>query len=76
MRARVAPREGVSFQTQTGRRLSYGKLAVVDTRGRWLAAQLQVPEASRVRFLVEDRAAAYPLVIDPLLGRQSDRPGL
>jgi len=51
----------------TGRRLAYGKLAVTDAGGRALSARLELASAGRVRILVKDAEAAYPVVIDPLL---------
>ena len=62
----------VIFQARTGRRLRYGKLAAVDAAGRVLVARLEVPEASRLRLVVEDEGAAYPVVIDPLLTATAD----
>jgi hypothetical protein len=59
--------ERVIFDTGPGRRLSYARLAAVDAEGRALAARIAVPEASRVRLVVEDGEAVYPLEIDPLL---------
>ncbi len=64
--------ERVIFQTGTGRRLAYGKLAAVDAGGHTLLAHLEVPEASRLRLVVEDAGAAYPVVIDPLLTATAD----
>jgi hypothetical protein len=64
--------ERVIFDTGPGRRLSYAKLVAVDAEGRALAARIAVPEASRVRLVVEDGGAVYPLEIDPLLTRTAD----
>ncbi len=62
----------VIFQAQTGRRLEYGKLAAVDSQDRTLVARLEVPEASRLRLIVEDEGAVYPVFIDPLFTATAD----
>jgi hypothetical protein len=59
--------ERVVFASETGRPLHYGKLAVFDALGSRRAARLEVPEASRLRIVVNDGGAVYPLVIDPVL---------
>ncbi len=64
--------ERVILQAPTGRRLEYGALTAVDAGGRTLVARVEVPEASRLRLLVEDETAAYPVVIDPLLSATID----
>ncbi len=46
--------------------LRYGGLVARDARGRDLDARLAL-EGDRVGILVDDRAAAYPILIDPLL---------
>ncbi len=46
--------------------LRYGGLAARDARGRDLDARLAL-DGARVRILVDDAGAAYPVVIDPLL---------
>jgi hypothetical protein len=62
----------VIFRAETGRRLEYGQLSAVDAEGRALVARMEVPEPSRVRLEVEDEAAVYPVVIDPLLAATAD----
>ena len=57
---------------QTGRHLEYGKLAAVDAEGRVLLALLEAPGASRLRLVVEDEGATYPVVVDPLLTAMAD----
>ena len=55
------------FVTARGRQLSYGKLAAFDAQGRALPARFELSSPSTVRLSVDDRAATYPVVIDPLL---------
>jgi hypothetical protein len=62
----------VIFRARTGRRLAYGQLSAADAEGRALVARLEVPETSRLRLVVEDEGAAYPVVIDPLLTATAD----
>src|SRR5262245_6513781 len=62
----------VALASASGRELSYGKLAVADASGRALAARFEVPDASRVRLLVDDAGAEYPVVVDPLLAGTPD----
>jgi hypothetical protein len=64
--------ERVSFETSTGRQLSYAKLAALDARGQALEAHFELPERSRLRLVVADDEAVYPLVIDPLLTASAD----
>jgi hypothetical protein len=62
----------VVFATVAGRRLAYGKLGVVDAAGRELRAQLEVPDTGRLRIVLEDDFATYPVVVDPLLTETDD----
>jgi hypothetical protein len=62
----------VNFATPTGRQLSYAKLVVLDARGSALEAHFEVPEHSRLRLVVDDDKAVYPVVIDPLLTAIAD----
>ena len=64
--------DSVVLATQAGRSLEYGHLAVVDVRGVALASHFEVPSADRIRLVVDDAAATYPIVIDPLLTRLFD----
>ena len=58
---------GKVFLTRPGgQRLSYGALSAIDARGRSLPASLRV-SGQMLEIRVEDRGAAYPLVIDPLI---------
>jgi hypothetical protein len=49
----------------TGRALAYHRLRVNDATGRELAARLEVPATDRLRVVVEDAGAVYPVRIDP-----------
>lgn len=49
----------------TGRELAYSRLQVTDATGRELSARLEVPCPDRLRVVVEDAGAAYPVRIDP-----------
>ena len=62
----------VIFATVAGRRLAYGKLAVVDATGRELRARLEVPNTGRLRIVLEDESATYPVIVDPLLTETDD----
>jgi uncharacterized repeat protein (TIGR01451 family) len=67
-RARARLRgDAIELTTDAGRTLRYGKLLAEDSRGRVLASRLEVPSSERVQLIVDDAAAAYPLLIDPLL---------
>ncbi len=57
----------ILLATPSGRRLEYGKLAVVDARGAPVDSSLTVPDPTRVHLTVADAMANYPLTIDPLL---------
>ena len=50
---------------ETGRELAYSRLKVTDARGRELAAHMEVPAPNRLRLVVADEGAAYPVRIDP-----------
>jgi hypothetical protein len=62
----------IELLTDAGRRLDYGKLLAEDSRGTVLASRLEVPSPDRVRLVIEDADAVYPLLIDPLLTGQPD----
>lgn len=49
----------------SGRELSYSKLLVNDASGRIIPARIEVPAADRIRIVVDDADAVYPLRIDP-----------
>ncbi|MFQ5451858.1 MAG: hypothetical protein ACE5E9_14630, partial [Nitrospinaceae bacterium] len=64
--------KSVVLATQSGRKLHYGGLFAKDARGRTLTSRLEVPGPRRVRLVIEDAGAVYPLVIDPLLTSTPD----
>jgi hypothetical protein len=51
--------------TATGRRLRYGPLEVMDAAGQPLEARFELGSPGRVRLVVQDAQATYPIVIDP-----------
>ncbi len=59
--------QSVRIATATGRRLSYGELQAVDAAGVPLPVELSLPSARRIQLRVDDTAAVYPIMIDPLL---------
>jgi hypothetical protein len=58
----------------TGRELRYGGLRAVDSRGTLLPAHLAAASPTRIRLVVDDTAAAYPLTIDPLFASNPETP--
>jgi hypothetical protein len=64
--------EGAVLATPTGRRLAYTRLAALDAAGRELTARLEVPDAGRLRIVLDDGDARYPVTIDPLLKETAD----
>ncbi|MCA2971618.1 MAG: hypothetical protein INH43_24140, partial [Acidobacteriaceae bacterium] len=59
--------EGIVFRTAAGAgALRYRKLVVTDARGRRVGARM-VATGRWVEIEVEDRAAAYPITVDPLV---------
>jgi hypothetical protein len=69
---RPTPRgDEIVFEAR-GRQLRYGKLAAADATGRVLPAHLVVASAERVRIVVDDAGAVWPIVVDPLLESIAD----
>jgi hypothetical protein len=61
----------VLFESKHGVGLRYAGLRAIDARGRTLPSRLQV-RGSEIRLIVEDRAAQYPLVVDPTWTQQQE----
>ncbi|HIG01849.1 MAG TPA: hypothetical protein EYQ66_11175, partial [Myxococcales bacterium] len=59
--------ESIVLHTSGGRRLRYGELIAWDASGRTLASRLELSPPDRLRLVVEDAGATYPIVIDPLI---------
>ena len=64
--------DAVVFRSETGRRLSYGRIEARDVAGKAMMARLEAPDPQRVRLVVDDSDAEYPLAIDPLLTEGED----
>jgi hypothetical protein len=64
--------DAVTFVTGTERRLRYGELVANDADGDVLAAHFEVPAGDRLRLVVDDADATYPIAIDPLLTEIAD----
>jgi len=62
----------VTLRSDAGRVLRYGGLVAKDAKGRPLAARMETPSPDRLRLVVCDRGAVYPVVIDPLLDTTPD----
>lgn len=64
--------DGLDFRAdRTGRRLRFDELHTVDARGTLLASHFE-PSGTGFRIVVDDDAASYPIVIDPLLTESHD----
>ncbi|MBN1206352.1 MAG: DUF11 domain-containing protein [Myxococcaceae bacterium] len=62
--------EQVAFMDADGERvLSYSKLAAFDAKGRQLPARMRLAR-DEVRLEVDERGAAYPVTIDPLIATE------
>jgi hypothetical protein len=51
------------LRTPTGRRIVYGHLAARDAEGRELDARLELVSARRLRIVVDDEHAEYPMLV-------------
>ena len=60
------------FHAATGRSLRLGALRAQDAQGRRLDARFELAGADRLRLVVADATAAYPVTIDPLLSATFD----
>jgi hypothetical protein len=57
--------------------LSYGKLSAVDADGKQLAARMEAStDGLEIALVVDDRDAAYPIVIDPIVATLLTSPPL
>jgi len=66
-----AARQTVTFIGASGdAALTYNKLRVYDARKREAPAHFEI-EGNRLAIVVDDRAAEYPLTIDPLIAQQA-----
>jgi len=63
--------DAISFESRS-RPLEYGQLAAFDAAGQSLLARLEVPDPDRVRIVVDDSDARYPIAIDPLITETAD----
>ena len=59
--------EAVTVTLPQGRKLLYHQLHVTDSADKTLAARFELPDANRLRIIVADAGAAYPVRIDPTL---------
>ena len=59
--------DAVVLDTTADRRLRYGELLAIDARGTAVPARFALSAPDRLRIVVDDAGAVYPLVIDPLL---------
>ena len=59
--------DAIVFESEGQRRLRYGEPVAIDADGDPLAARLEVPSGERLRIVVDDAGATYPLVIDPVI---------
>jgi hypothetical protein len=68
LRARAAADgQSVEFNRDGNEVLSYSKLIALDARGQKLAARMETSEAGdEIALVVEDAAAVYPIVVDPI----------
>ena len=64
-RAEAASYGAKLIEGETGRELAYSRLKVTDAGGRELAAHMEVPAPNRLRLVVADEGATYPVRIDP-----------
>ena len=61
----------VRLETPAKRNLSLSALVVKDAAGHFVPAQFDVRSRQMVDFVIDDSAAVYPLVIDPLYGDEA-----
>ena len=67
LRPRAAGGRALSFVDESGAAVvNYAGLKVWDAGGAELPARLEVASSGRVRVLVNDRGASYPITVDPI----------
>ncbi len=71
-RARQLAPDALAFETASGRSLRYDKLQVADATGLALPAHMELLSDARIRLVVADARATYPIVIDPLVSNTGD----
>ncbi len=59
--------DAIELLSVGGRSLRYGEMVVFDSLGEDVSARLEAPEPHRIRLVIDDRGAVYPLTVDPLL---------
>jgi FG-GAP repeat protein len=64
--------DAIVFATGAQRKLRYGELAATAVDGDSLAAHFDLPRPDRLRIVVDDAGASYPIAIDPLLTETAD----
>ena len=67
--ATESPTAGVVLMLPNGAQQRYGHLVVTDATGRALPARLTV-RGAMIEIGVDDRGAAYPLLVDPFIQEQ------
>lgn len=59
--------DALTFTAESGRELSYAKLAAADARGHALPSHFELASTTAIRLSIDDREATYPVIVDPLL---------
>jgi hypothetical protein len=71
--AKPALRAGrCAVRDRCGRKLDYDALVVRDADARFVPAQFALASENRIRIVVNDAGARYPLEIDPLITSAAD----
>lgn len=68
----VLHNQSIILTTDAGRELTYDGLMAQDATGKTFVSRLEVPEPNRIRLVIQDVEATYPLMIDPLLSSTFD----
>jgi hypothetical protein len=64
--------DSIELATGAGRKLHYTKLLAQDARGESIPARMELAGPQRLRLVIADADAVYPLTIDPLLTSAAD----